>query len=174
MTTADLDKGFPAWLTVGSSMPLPVILLGKAGVVHLLPSLCDELVIPAEGRGRGATGASRRRRTRMARRGRGKICSPCTTASFGARTVEWRSRRGRSHLVGPGPSRISGRTRRPRGPEASHAPRRSHTWIATRNRHGKGTRIDSTARPALEKLRGAGAYVSDDLIERAIALAGEA
>ena len=30
------------------------------------------------------------------------------------------------------------------------------------------------ARPALEKLRGAGAYVSDDLIERAIALAGEA
>ena len=30
------------------------------------------------------------------------------------------------------------------------------------------------ARPALEKLRGAGAYVSDDLIDRAIALAGEA
>jgi predicted nucleic acid-binding protein len=29
------------------------------------------------------------------------------------------------------------------------------------------------ARPALEKLRGSGAYVSDELIERAIALAGE-
>lgn len=24
----------------------PVILLGKAGVIHLLPSLCDELVVP--------------------------------------------------------------------------------------------------------------------------------
>jgi predicted nucleic acid-binding protein len=30
------------------------------------------------------------------------------------------------------------------------------------------------ARPALEQLRGAGAYVSDALIDRAIALAGEA
>lgn len=29
------------------------------------------------------------------------------------------------------------------------------------------------ARPALEKLRGGGAYVSDELIDRAIALAGE-
>jgi len=29
------------------------------------------------------------------------------------------------------------------------------------------------ARPALEKLRGAGAYVSAELIDRAIALAGE-
>ena len=29
------------------------------------------------------------------------------------------------------------------------------------------------ARPALEKLRGVGAYVSDDLIDRAIMLAGE-
>ena len=25
----------------------PVILLAKAGVIHLLPSLCDELVVPA-------------------------------------------------------------------------------------------------------------------------------
>ena len=25
----------------------PVILLGKAGVIHLLPDLCDELVVPA-------------------------------------------------------------------------------------------------------------------------------
>jgi hypothetical protein len=30
-----------------------------------------------------------------------------------------------------------------------------------------------SARPTLEKLRGSGAYVSDDLIDRAIALAGE-
>ena len=30
------------------------------------------------------------------------------------------------------------------------------------------------AKPALEKLRGAGAWVSDELIDRAIALAGEA
>ena len=30
------------------------------------------------------------------------------------------------------------------------------------------------ARPVLERLRGAGAYVSDALIDRAIALAGEA
>jgi predicted nucleic acid-binding protein len=30
------------------------------------------------------------------------------------------------------------------------------------------------ARPVLEKLRGSGAYVSDELIDRAIALAGEA
>ena len=29
------------------------------------------------------------------------------------------------------------------------------------------------ARPALEKLRGSGAYVSDELIEHAVALAGE-
>lgn len=26
----------------------PVILLGKAGVIHLLPSLCDELVVPTQ------------------------------------------------------------------------------------------------------------------------------
>ena len=25
----------------------PVILLGKAGVIHLLPEVCDELVVPA-------------------------------------------------------------------------------------------------------------------------------
>ncbi len=31
----------------------------------------------------------------------------------------------------------------------------------------------SQARPALEKLRGAGAYLSDELIDRAIVLAGE-
>jgi predicted nucleic acid-binding protein len=30
-----------------------------------------------------------------------------------------------------------------------------------------------SARPTLEKLRGSGAYVSDDLIDRAISLAGE-
>ena len=30
------------------------------------------------------------------------------------------------------------------------------------------------AKPALEKLRGAGAWVSEELIDRAIALAGEA
>jgi predicted nucleic acid-binding protein len=94
----------------------PVILLGKAGVIHLLPLLCDELVVPA--------GVVAVLDDRAARR---------MAAQQGVPVV--------------GSLRVIVKA--------------------------KELGLIPAARPMLEKLRGSGAYVSDDLIDRAIALAGE-
>lgn len=55
----------------------PVILLGKAAVIHLLPLLCDELVIPAEYWPKFSKAGSRMPA--------GRGCSTMASDSFGLR-----------------------------------------------------------------------------------------
>ena len=151
----------------------PVILLAKAEVIQFLPSLCDELVIPAgvadevqggemtdEGRAwLGAEGAAFVRPSPRidpalanSRGGAGEaeviswaIQNPGFTAVLDDRRA--RALAVRCGVAVPGSLRIIVLAK-----ERGHIPR---------------------AGPALEKLRGVGAYVSDELIDRAMTLAGE-
>lgn len=152
----------------------PVILLGKAGVVHLLPSLCDELVIPA-----GVVGEVQQ--GRLADAGRAWL------AGDGARFVRpapplhsalalWNGGAGEAEVISwalahPGFRAVLDDRAARRLATLQGVPiLGSLRAIVMAKERG----LIPQARPALEKLRGAGAYVSDDLIERAIALAGEA
>ena len=132
----------------------PLILLGKAEVVHLLPALCDELVVPS-GDGR-------------------KFIRP--VGPIPAALADWHGGAGEAEVVTCALAH-SGFT-------AVLDDRAARRWAA---RHGvpvlgslrvivkaKEHGLVPLARPALEKLRGSGAYVSDELIDHAIALAGEA
>ena len=152
----------------------PVILLAKAEVIHLLPRLCAELVVPegvvnevAQGReadaGRAWLDGEGRRFLRKV------PALHATLASWGggageAEVITWA-------LQNPGFIAI--------------LDDRAARKLAARNGvqvfgslrvivRAKELGLIPAARPALEKLRGAGAYVSEVLIERAIVLAGEA
>ena len=151
----------------------PVILLAKAEVIQFLPRLCDELAIPAgvvaeiQGARISDLGISW-----LQADGRQFIrSSPATQAAL----ADWRGGRGEAEV-------ISWALRNP-GSVAILDDRRARA-LALRNRvavlgslrvivlakqHG----LISEARPALERLRGAGAYVTDELIDRSIRLAGE-
>lgn len=152
----------------------PVILLAKAELIHLLPSLCDELVVPAGvvaevQRGRIADAG----RTWLAGDG-AKFVRPAPPLH--PALASWNGGAGEAEVISWALAHA--------GFVAvldDHAARR----LATK--HGilvvgslrvivkaKERGLIPRARPALEKLRGGGAYVSDELIERAIVLAGEA
>lgn len=151
----------------------PVILLAKAEVIQFLPGLCDELVIPAgvveEVRNVRITDAGGQW---LAAEGKRFVRPSPTIHSALAR---WRGGLGEAEV-------ISWALEYP-GFTALLDDRRART-LAVRN----GVRVlgslrvvviakergfIANARPALEKLRGAGAYVTDELIDRAITMAGE-
>ena len=151
----------------------PVILLAKAEVIQFLPRLCDELVIPAgvvaeiQGARISDLGISW-----LQADGRPFIRpSPATHPAL----ADWRGGRGEAEviswaLLNPGSVAIlDDRRARALALRNRVAVLGSLRVIVLAKQHG----LISEARPALERLRGAGAYVTDELIDRSIRLAGE-
>jgi predicted nucleic acid-binding protein len=152
----------------------PVILLAKAEVIHLLPRLCAELVVPegvvsevAQGRqadaGRAWLEGEGRRFLRKV-----PVLDMALSAWGGgpgeAEVITWA-------LHNPGCVAILD-DRAARNLAMRHGvPVLGSLRVIVR---AKEVGLIPTVRPALEKLRGAGAYVSEALIERAMVLAGEA
>lgn len=166
-----MSSGAPERWVVNAS---PIILLAKAEVIHLLPALCAELVVPAgvltevaQGRqadaGRAWLESDGRRYLREV-----PALHP-TLAGWGggageAEVISWA-------LQNPGFIAVLD-DRAARNLARRHGePVLGSLRVIVR---AKELGLIPAARPALEKLRGAGAYVSEPLIERAIALAGEA
>jgi len=151
----------------------PVILLAKAGVIHFLPRLCDELVIPAGVLGEVQdAGTSDTSRIWLQSEGQSFVhpAPPIHPA-----LISWRGGAGEAEV-------ISWALRNP-GFTAILDDRRARA-LAIRNGVpvlgslrvivlAKQRGFLPSAKPALERLRGAGAWVSDELIDRAITLAGE-
>jgi len=152
----------------------PIILLGKAGIIHLLPELCSELVVPQGVIAEVASGqiadAGRDWLRRSGQQYLRKVPTPHPALS------EWGGGAGEAEVISwalqnPGFIAI--------------LDDRAARNLATKHRVpvigslrvivlAKERGLIPAARPVLERLRGAGAYVSDSLIDRAIALAGEA
>lgn len=151
----------------------PVILLAKAEVIRFLPQLCDELVIPA-----GVVGEVQNARITDAGRGwlqgEGKRFIQAAPPTHPA-LVNWRGGAGEAEVISwalhhPGFTAIlDDRRARALATRQGVAVLGSLRIIVLTQQRG----FIPSAKPPLEKLRGAGAWVSDELIDRAIALAGE-
>ena len=152
----------------------PLILLAKAEVIRFLPQLCDELVIPA-----GVVGEVQNARTTDAAsawlHGEGQRFIQAAPPIHPV-LANWRGGVGEAQVISwalhnPGFTVILD-DRRARALATRHgvAVLGSLRIIVLTKQRG----LIARAKPALEKLRGVGAWVSDDLIDRAIALAGEA
>lgn len=151
----------------------PVILLGKADVIHLLPSLCDELVVPAGVVAEVQSG-------RIADAGRawlagdgGKFVRPAPPLH--AALALWNGGAGEAEVISwalahPGFLAVLDDRAARRLAALQNVPVLGSLRVIVK---AKERGLIPLARPALEKLRGSGAYVSDELIDRAIALAGE-
>ena len=166
-----MSSGAPERWVVNAS---PVILLGKAGIIHLLPALCDELVVPAGVSGEVSHGIlADAGRAWLAEAGRAflrpvPLLHPALAGWGGgageAEVISWA-------LQHPGFTAILD-DRAARSLAVKHGvPVIGSLRVIVR---AKERGLIPSARPVLEKLRGAGAYVSDALIDRAIQLAGEA
>jgi predicted nucleic acid-binding protein len=152
----------------------PVILLAKADVIGFLPQLCDELVIPA-----GVVDEVQDAIISDAGRGRlqsdGKKFIQSAPLIHGA-LASWRGGAGEAQVISyalqnPGFTAIlDDRRARALATRNGVAVLGSLRIIVLTKQRG----LIAQAKPALEKLRGVGAWVSDELINRAIALAGEA
>ena len=151
----------------------PIILLGKAGILQLLPSLCDELVVPAGVVAEVQQGhAADAGRAWLAGDG---LKFVRTAMPMPASLSTWNGGAGEAEVIAWALAH-SGFT--------AVLDDRAARRLATMHRvpvfgslrvivKAKERGLINAARPALEKLRGSGAYVSDELIDRAIALAGE-
>lgn len=151
----------------------PLILLGKAEVLHLLPSLCDELVVTAGvvaevQQGQLADAARRWLATTGSNFVRTGVPIPQALG-------DWNG--------GPGEVEVIAWAMAHRGFTAVLDDRAARRLAVEHGVPVLGTlraivkakerRLIPAARPVLERLRGGGAYVSEELINRAISLAGE-
>ena len=151
----------------------PVILLAKAEVIRFLPQLCQELVIPAgvvaEVHNIHITDAGK---VWLETDGN-KFVQP--SPAIQPALANWRG--------GPGEAEVISWALHKPGFTTILDDRRARAFALRNNVAVLGSLrvvvmakergFISLARPALEKLRGVGAYVSGELIDRAIALAGE-
>jgi predicted nucleic acid-binding protein len=151
----------------------PVILLAKAEVIRFLPELCAELVIPA-----GVVDEVQAMRSNDAGaiwlRGEGAKFVQ-SSSDLHAALAAWRGGKGEGQV-------ISWAIRNP-GFTAILDDRRARAFAARNGVHVVGSlRIIvlakergfiAAARPALDRLRGQGAWVSDELIRKTLELAGE-
>jgi predicted nucleic acid-binding protein len=151
----------------------PLILLAKAELVHLLPSLCEELVIPNGvaveiQAGRSADAACAWLETKGA-----SFIRP--DVSHHSALARWHGGNGEAEVISfalQNPDFIAALDdRRARAFAVEHGVRVLGSLRIIVIAKEKG--LISRAKPALEKLRGVGAYVSNALIDRAIQLAGE-
>jgi predicted nucleic acid-binding protein len=151
----------------------PVILLGKAGVIHLLPHLCDELVVPA-----GVVAEVKSGRAADAGRawldGDGRKFVQAAPPLHAALAL-WNGGAGEAEVISwalahPGFVAVLDDRAARRLAASQGVPVLGSLRVIIK---AKERGLIPLARAALEKLRGSGAYVSDELIEHAIALAGE-
>lgn len=151
----------------------PVILLAKAEVIQFLPRLCDELVIPA-----GVVGEvhnvhiSDAGKKWLENEGRQFVHQ---SPQIHPALVDWRGGHGEAEVISWALQNM--------GFIAVLDDRRARL-LAKKNNvpligslrvivMAKERGLIPAAKPALERLRGVGAYLSDELIDRAIILAGE-
>jgi predicted nucleic acid-binding protein len=151
----------------------PVILLAKAEIIHHLPSLCAELIIPA-----GVVGEVQNIHLTDA----GKNWLEADGKQFirdcpaiHAALAKWRGGAGEAEVISwalqnPGFTAILDDRRARTLAEKNQVPVLGSLRVIV---IAKERGLISKAKPALEKLRGVGAYLTDELIDRAIALAGE-
>ena len=151
----------------------PVILLAKAEVIHFLPQVCDELVIPS-----GVVGEVQNAHTVDAGQawleaeGR-QFIKPAPPIR--STLANWRGGAGEAEVISwalehPGFTAILD-DQRARALAIRHGVTvlGSLRVIVLVKQRG----LIDAAKPALDRLRGSGAWVSDELIDRAVALAGE-
>lgn len=166
-----MSSGAPERWVVNAS---PIILLGKAGVVRLLPELCTELIVPAgvvaEIQDGQLADAGRRWLETAGRKFLRSVPEQhIAVAGWGggageAEVISWA-------MQNPGFTAILD-DRAARALAARHGiPVLGSLRVIIKATEAG---LIPQARPVLEKLRGAGAYVSDALIDRAMLLAGEA
>ena len=151
----------------------PVILLAKAEVIQFLPQLCDELVIPA-------AVVSEVHNVHISDAGKIWLASDGKNyvkpfSTIHPALANWRGGAGEAEVISwalqhPGFTAILD-DRRARALAKGNGVMvlGSLRVIVIAKQRG----FISKARPALEKLRGVGAYVTDELIDRSIELAGE-
>jgi predicted nucleic acid-binding protein len=151
----------------------PVILLAKADIIHFLPQLCDDLVIPS-----GVVEEVQQLRGLDAGmiwlRGDG---SKFIHQSPGMHTAlrGWRGGAGEGEVISwalhnPGFTAILDDRRARSFAVRNGVPVLGSLRVIVL---AKERRLIPSASIALEKLRGEGAWVSDELIQKAIQLAGE-
>jgi predicted nucleic acid-binding protein len=151
----------------------PIILLAKAEVIRFLPDLCQELVIPAGVLDEIQT-------AHLADPGRAWLQGPGKMFTQPAPPihpvlVNWSGGAGEAEVVSwalqhPGFTAVlDDRRARALATRWGVPVLGSLRIIVLAKQRG----LLRSAKPALERLRGAGAWVSDELIDRAIALAGE-
>ncbi len=152
----------------------PVILLGKADIIHFLPQLCDELVIPA-------VVVAEVQQGRLADAGRDWLAGEGLNYVRPAPPLHsalalWNGGAGEAEVISwalahPGFLAVLDDRAARRLATLHGVPILGSLRVIVR---AKERGLIPLARPALEKLRGARAYVSDELIDRAITLANEA
>lgn len=151
----------------------PIILLARAGVIGFLPRLCDELVVPAGVVGEVQDGSTSGCGRAWLQGEGGRFVRPAPPMH--PLLLNWRGGAGEAEVISWALDNLGFTAilddRRARALAASNGVTvlGSLRVIVLARQRG----FIPAAKPALEKLRGAGAWVSDDLIDRAIALAGE-
>jgi len=151
----------------------PIILLAKAEIIHFLPNLCDELIVPAgvlaEVENTHVTDAALQW---LKTRG-GKFVKP--VGAIHPALHMWRGGAGEAEVISwalhnPGFTAIlDDRAARSFAARNGVAVLGSLRVVVIAKERG----LIPKAKPALERLRGSGAYVSDELIDHAIILARE-
>jgi predicted nucleic acid-binding protein len=151
----------------------PIILLAKAEVIHLLPKLCDELVVPAgvvgEVQNIHITDSGKQWLEEFGQ----KFVRTCPVIH--PALIKWRGGAGEAEVISwalqnPGFTAILDDRRARALAEKNNVPVLGSLRVIV---IAKERGLIPKAKPALEKLRGAGAYLSDELIDRSISLAGE-
>lgn len=151
----------------------PIILLAKADIVHMLPDLCDEIVIP--------TGVVREvqlgevadsARNWLAATGR-RFIRPAP--AIHETVAKWHGGSGEMEVISWAllypefTAVLDDRAARSFATQRGVKVLGSLRIIVLAKERG----LLRQAKPALEKLRGPGAYVSDELLDLTISLAGE-
>ncbi len=151
----------------------PVILLAKAGVIHLLPRVCDELVIPSGVVGEVATGqAGDAARTWLAGEGAAHVVAtpaiphPLTDADLGrgeAEVLAWA-------MTHPGFTVVlDDRQGRAWARRLKLSLTGSLGVVVLLKQRG----LIPAVRPAIERIRAAGGYLSESAVGAALAAARE-
>jgi predicted nucleic acid-binding protein len=151
----------------------PIILLAKAEIIEFLPDLCDELVIPAgvvdEVQNVHITDAGKKWLETKGKKfiREGSVIHQALAGWGGgsgeAEVISWA-------LQNPGFIAILDDRRARALAVKNNIPVFGSLRVIV---IAKDRGLITAARPALERLRGVGAYVTDELIDRSIALAGE-
>jgi predicted nucleic acid-binding protein len=151
----------------------PVILLAKAEVIYIVPQLCDELVIPtgvvSEIQSGAVADAGRNWLDEIGKR------FVRTAPPIPAVLAEWHGGAGEAEVMAWALAQSGFTVVLDDLKARSKARTLGLAVIGTVGiiLRAKQRGLISSAKPALERLRGAGAHLSDSLINRAIELANE-